>query len=261
MPFISHGQADTIYYDENGHRTEFDNADFYRVIKDTGKRYKVDEFTLSNKPKMSGYFIALDTNYALEYSPFGAIKDGPYILYNKNGLKGSEGNYEKNKRIGVWNIYALDSNKLWCVEHFTNDKLDGELLSYYESGKLKRRELHKLNDTTVTGKCFDENGNEIPFTRFETMPKAPYDVPSYLSANMKYPETAKEKNIEGRVITKFIVDTDGTIIHAKIVKGIGGGCDEEAIRVVSSMPKWTPATQDDKKAKVFFTLPILFKLD
>lgn len=83
----------------------------------------------------------------------------------------------------------------------------------------------------------------------------------FLSDNIRYPEKAKDDNIEGRVFIQFVVEKDGSIGEVKLLRGIGGGCDEEAIRVVKAMPKWTPGQQDGKAVRVYYTLPIFFKLD
>jgi len=84
---------------------------------------------------------------------------------------------------------------------------------------------------------------------------------SYLGKNLHYPDEARKKGIEGRVIIRFIVTTKGDIDSVTILKGIGGGCDEEAARVISNMPKWRSGKKDGKKVEVFFTQPINFKLE
>jgi len=84
---------------------------------------------------------------------------------------------------------------------------------------------------------------------------------TFLAKNIKYPKTAKKKKIEGTVYVKFIVDEDGDVINPVVIKGIGGGCDEEVIRVVNLMPKWTPGEQFGKKAAVYYTLPCKFSLN
>lgn len=98
------------------------------------------------------------------------------------------------------------------------------------------------------------------FQIVEQMPEFNGDLKSYLGANIRYPELAKENNIEGRVFIKFVVNEDGSISAAEILRGIGGGCDDEALRVLKSMPKWKPGKQNGRAVKVFFTLPIVFKL-
>ena len=82
----------------------------------------------------------------------------------------------------------------------------------------------------------------------------------YIANNLKYPKKARKKKIEGTVVVIFIVTANGSITGAKIVRGIGGGCDLEALRIVSSMPKWTPAIKNGIPAMSTYSLPINFKL-
>ncbi|MFC5623210.1 energy transducer TonB [Algoriphagus winogradskyi] len=83
---------------------------------------------------------------------------------------------------------------------------------------------------------------------------------AYLTENMKYPVLAKEKNIEGTVIVTFVVLETGEIDTVEILRGIGGGCDEEAMRLVKESPKWTPGKKDGELVKVRMRLPVRFKL-
>lgn len=82
----------------------------------------------------------------------------------------------------------------------------------------------------------------------------------FLQKNLNYPPNARENGIEGRVVVSFIVGTDGKITQVEAIKKIGWGCDEEAIRVVKSMPPWRPGKQNGKAVIVKFNLPITFKL-
>ena len=83
---------------------------------------------------------------------------------------------------------------------------------------------------------------------------------AYIARNIKYPETAKKEKIEGRVFVTFVIEKDGQVSSAKILRDIGGGCGEEAIRVVKSMPKWKPGTQRGNPVRVQFNLPVSFML-
>jgi len=82
----------------------------------------------------------------------------------------------------------------------------------------------------------------------------------FLLKNVKYPEEARDLGIQGRVFVTFVVEIDGSITDVKILRGIGGGCDKEAIRVVKSMPKWIPGKQRGVPVRVQFNLPIKFTL-
>lgn len=100
----------------------------------------------------------------------------------------------------------------------------------------------------------------VPWVVVEQMPEFNGDIVAYLSKHVSYPEMARENNIQGRVVVRFVVNEDGSIAGASIIKGIGGGCDEEAIRVISAMPKWKPGKQNGQAVKVFFQVPIMFTL-
>jgi protein TonB len=82
----------------------------------------------------------------------------------------------------------------------------------------------------------------------------------FLQENMKYPEEAKELGVQGKVYVTFVVEVDGSITDVKVLRGIGSGCDDEAVRVVKSMPKWVPGKQRGVPVRVQFNLPINFKL-
>ena len=82
----------------------------------------------------------------------------------------------------------------------------------------------------------------------------------YVSENLKYPVRAARMGIEGRVFIEFIVEKDGSLTDIKVAKGIGGGCDEEAIRVISEAPKWDPGKQRGRPVRVRMIMPIAFKI-
>lgn len=97
----------------------------------------------------------------------------------------------------------------------------------------------------------------------EVMPQFPggnSDLMRYLGANIKYPTIAAENDIEGRVVLKFVVGKDGNISDIQVIRSLDPSCDREAIRVVKSMPKWIPGMQNGYPVAVYFTLPVLFKL-
>lgn len=99
------------------------------------------------------------------------------------------------------------------------------------------------------------------FTYVEQMPEPGFDINAYLSKTIQYPPQAREANVQGRVVVKFVVDENGNIGSITVVKGIGGGCDEEAKRAVAGMPKWKPGKSNGKAVKVFYTLPVKFTLN
>lgn len=82
----------------------------------------------------------------------------------------------------------------------------------------------------------------------------------YLGDHIRYPQMAKEAGISGKVYLTFVVDTNGVISDIEVLKGIGGGCDEEAVRVLRNMPRWNPGKNNGQPVRVHFNLPVSFTL-
>ncbi len=103
-----------------------------------------------------------------------------------------------------------------------------------------------------------------PLTIAEVMPEFPGGQEAlfkFISNQLKYPQEAKESEVQGRVYVSFVVEKDGSITDVKVLRGIGSGCDEEAVRVVKGMPNWKPGTQAGKAVRVRYNLPIRYHLD
>lgn len=98
----------------------------------------------------------------------------------------------------------------------------------------------------------------------EVMPEFPGGMVAwskFLTRNLRYPEMARDNNIAGRVVVSFIVEKDGQISNLKVLKGIGGGCDEEAMRVIKKSPFWKPGIQNGRAVRVSYVMPIVFRVD
>lgn len=109
----------------------------------------------------------------------------------------------------------------------------------------------------------EEEAEAEIFTIVEDMPEFPggqEELFKYLGKSIKYPPMAKEAGIQGVVYVSFVVNEKGEIKDVEVLRGIGGGCDDEAIRVVKAMPNWTPGKQRGKPVKVQYNLPIRFRL-
>ena len=109
----------------------------------------------------------------------------------------------------------------------------------------------------------DEVVEQEIFTIVEEMPEFPggmNKLAEYLAKNIKYPQMARESGIQGRVFVNFVVEPDGSVSNVTVMRSLGGGCDEEAMRVVKSMPKWKPGKQRGKAVRVSYILPVKFKL-
>ncbi|MBO97342.1 MAG: energy transducer TonB [Flavobacteriales bacterium] len=110
----------------------------------------------------------------------------------------------------------------------------------------------------------EEEDDEEFFMVVENMPEFPggdLGLMKYIQKNVRYPAIAKEYNITGKVYISFIVDKQGNVTNVKVVRGVDKNLDEEAVRVVKSLPKYKPGKQRGKPVRVMFTIPINFTLN
>jgi TonB family protein len=108
----------------------------------------------------------------------------------------------------------------------------------------------------------EEIDKEGPFVNVDVMPHFPggeLALYRFLSRQIRYPAEASRKRIEGKVIVRFVIEKDGTISQPVVVKGIGHGCDEEAIRIIQKMPRWQPGQKDQQVVSVYSSLAVNFK--
>jgi protein TonB len=108
-----------------------------------------------------------------------------------------------------------------------------------------------------------EEEDNVVFQVVETMPAFPggdQALFKFLGENVKYPVIAQENGIQGRVICQFVVNRDGSIVDVEVVRPVDPSLDKEAIRVIKSMPNWSPGKQRGKSVRVKYTLPVNFKL-
>lgn len=109
----------------------------------------------------------------------------------------------------------------------------------------------------------DEKLDDQPFLWVENMPKYPGGLSAfyaYVGKEMKYPTQARKMGVEGKVFIEFIIDKSGALTKVKVIKGIGAGCDKEALRVIKNSPPWLPGKQRGIPVKVKKIIPIVFEL-
>lgn len=108
-----------------------------------------------------------------------------------------------------------------------------------------------------------KEGTDQPLSLVSEMPLfpgGPAALKLYLDNNLRYPNMARSNEIQGKVFVSFVVNTDGSIVDVKVVRGVGGGCSEEAIRVIKAMPKWKAGMNNGHKVRVKMTMPIQFAI-
>lgn len=155
--------------------------------------------------------------------------------------------------VSAKNILENNTNATLWVRHYPNVNLSGSFIAYGDAN---------IAPTPPIQPSINEAFADYPddyFVVVEEMPKLIGGLAS-IQSKIKYPEAALKNNIEGRVTIQFIVDENGDVVNPRIIRGIGGGCDEEALRVVSQA-KFTPGVQRGRNVRVQYSLPIVFKLN
>ncbi|MCQ2300630.1 MAG: energy transducer TonB [Bacteroidales bacterium] len=119
------------------------------------------------------------------------------------------------------------------------------------------------SDAKATTKANDATAEEEVFLIVEQEAEFPGGLDAlskYLSANLTYPQEARDANVEGKVIVQFVIEKNGKVSNIKVLRDIGSGCGEEAVRVIKGMPRWKPGQQRGKPVRCQFTLPVNFQL-
>ena len=123
--------------------------------------------------------------------------------------------------------------------------------------------VHSGPAMAMPGPVQEENDEGEIFEVVEQNPSFPGGdkaLMEWLHKNLKYPQSAQENNIQGRVLVQFVVNKDGSIVEPKVIRAADPALDKEAIRAVQAMPKWIPGKQRGKNVRVRFTLPVTFRL-
>lgn len=113
---------------------------------------------------------------------------------------------------------------------------------------------------SVTKPTSDEPVNLEMLEKYPEFPGGMAAFAKYIGRNLRYPSMARENEISGRVFVSFVIERNGSLSNIKILRGIGGGCDEEALRVLKNSPSWAAGMQNGQKVRVAYTMPIFFQL-
>jgi len=229
---------DTIYYNKTYNITDFyENASYYGFVY-----YENED---STKIKETIYFLTGQIKIERHY-----IKKQIPTITSK--VKILDGSYKE------W----FESGQIKRELHYSDGSIDGNVLTFWENGNSKRNDLFE-EGKFVKGQCFDSDGQPTKHFDYEVAAEFPggeMALMEYLAKNIRYPLKAKKSGCQGTVFVTFIVNIDGSISDAHILRGICDDADAEALRVVNSMPEWSPAKTDGELNPVSFNLPIRFIL-
>ena len=162
--------------------------------------------------------------------------------------------------VGKYLMFIPVAALLLLFSNCANKKTDKVQSDTEKADTVVAAEPDKTAEPQVEVAITETKGDSI-YSVVETMPDFPggqKELLSFLSRNIKYPTKAIESKIQGRVIVQFVVNKDGSISNAKIVRSVDPDLDKEALRVINSMPQWKPGRQNGKAERVRYTLPIIF---
>jgi TonB family protein len=232
-------QKDTLYLNSKGEKVGNKAlANSYNVVTKKNTFEISETFDMSGKKQSFYMFKKLPVDNSLS----GNEKQAKKQKEKPDSAMVKHGNFSE------W----FESGSIKARGSYFADQLHGTLETFHPNGKSKRHDEYS-RDSLKSGRCFDSLGTEIAYFPFKVQPEYPGGegaIFKYLANNTHYSAKARERGIQGVVHVKFVVGKDGNVTDVGIKKGVHTLLDEESIRVVSLMPKWTAGKIDGENVKV-----------
>ena len=152
-----------------------------------------------------------------------------------------------------------DDDELKSQDELTETKVQISIADVKGNDELNGKDIADLQEVITQA----PEAQEEPYMMVEQMPQfpgGPAELLKYIAKNLKYPVIAQENGIQGKVILRFVVNAQGHVENVKVLRSLDPYCDKEAIRVVKSLPQWIPGKQNGRNVPVYYTCPIVFKL-
>ena len=214
---------------------------------------------------------AVDKPITVEMGRFEIFDDdGTPLQLKDTVIYADDGSYVKFETSDGFQPESGEPCKKLTV---TSYNADGTPCNNFFITEMERRgdtSTYSIETFSISGSLFETlldvatSKEDTVYQIAEEMPVFPggeQAMMKFVAENINYPQEAKDKEIAGRVFVSFVVEKDGSVDEVKVMRGIGGGCDEEVVRVVKAMPKWKPGKQDGKPVRVNYMMPFNFKLD
>ena len=153
-----------------------------------------------------------------------------------------------------------DEDEMKSQDQLTESKVQISIADVKGNDELNGKDIADLQEVIVKA---PEEKKEEPYTMVEQMPQFPggqTELLKYIAKNLRYPTIAQENGIMGRVIVRFVVSSTGDVENVKVLRSLDPSCDKEAVRVIQSLPKWIPGKQNGRNVPVYYTCPIVFRL-
>ncbi len=199
-----------------------------------------------------------------------ADDDGAPLQLKDTVIYADDGSYVKFETSDGFQPETGEPCKKLTVTSYSADGTPCNNFFITETERRGDTSTYSIETFSISGSLFETlldvatSKEDTVYQIAEEMPVFPggeQAMMKFVAENINYPQEAKDKEIAGRVFVSFVVEKDGSVDEVKVMRGIGGGCDEEVVRVVKAMPKWKPGKQDGKPVRVNYMMPFNFKLD
>jgi TonB family protein len=268
------------YFDRRGEKCSSDSSYYYSLGKKNNRGFFYDSlksyYTKSNRVKT----IELRDQYGNRmgscesYYESGRLKSRS--RYDKKMFRIFDTNPDSTEYLILDFADSLGHFQVKNGEGFVNGRLDflmeqGKVLHglrdsvwilYYDDGKVYSYESWEAGQL-IDGLSYDETGKEHYFSKLLVLPEPKTGLTEFcddLGTKITYPRNAEKRGIEGKIVIDFWVEKDGSITAPHVCKGIGFGCDEEAIKALITSPHWVPCKKRGQPVRYKMTIPFLFKL-
>jgi TonB family protein len=249
---------------------EKNNAMYFSKAITEGEKYLVRIFRMSGQTLYSeGFYDQISPSFR---------KDGPFQSYFTNGQPESEGTYREGVKEGIWKTFyengqlemEMDYRKSGAYYIGWFDKAGQPLLvdgtGIAETGRAEDGKTVRYADVENRQlvSSFSVIDGDTVYVIVQETAEYPGGMPRLyqtIGSTIKYPKAAVKQNISGKVFVQFTIDKTGKISNKKVLKGIGGGCDEEAMRVFDMTGDWRPGRVRGKAVNQTMVLPVAFKLN
>jgi TonB family protein len=254
-----------------------------------GKVHFISSSKNKNRSRNPGYVYSSLQGPYTSYFHNGNIM--AVCTYENNKKVGEEKKYYPNGKFCNTKTYVNDTTVLYnnCQDstgkilsengngnwtelsdsYFENNYIEGSIKNKLQDGYWQGRKNDSVkvfsqyeNGKLIYSYDMDRSGDKI-YTALKMAPEFPGGLPAfydYLGKNTVYPIKARRNNIQGRIIMTVVVRPNGALTDVKVVRGIGSGCDEEAVRVLKLCPKWKPGYQNGEPVSTVYTIPMQFTL-
>lgn len=251
------------YYDSLGkvrseitYRNSKGNAVFYDSVYSNAVILEGEMLLSARIGKWTGYYpqtgkVRSISNYK------DNLLQGKARTYDEFGYLHAEVDFKDGVRSGDATYYYKGTKDKWVVISYDDDTMSG-LVSYYRSGKMKRKTVKEKGE--ITHLCYSEDGGYMDCEPYLVEASFNGNLMTYIGDNLNYPAEAKIRRLQGKVKVGFTLDEWGKVTDPYIIEGFDDRCDDEALRLVRGMPNWIPATIEGIPVTSIKTVPVVFWL-